>query len=800
MNRLNYTYLLLALFAALLLQACDGNRLAESPAGGTNCFNLTVSVPQVATKAVVGSDELHEFTVNSLHLYFFRNEGHSDATSEPVMDVAVDGTFEVSRQLRLELPDDALQAGGLFGPTDNTCQVYAVANVDEAQLTARTIDGLKAVVVGSGFDKTEPQPAFAMDGLATLNLDRANRTVTGTITLQRAAAKLTLAVDLPATIDVEEEIYNPNDGTTQKVNRQYTSRPDEMHVWMSNGVKTSPLHTDPQPADEEALYSNAIHVADGVGSAFTYDAAQPKYHYLQNVPFYSYPAKWDSYSPKGNCFLTLEIPWTYKDEGGVTQNVVTYYRLSVQPGKDAIERNTYYDMRVTISRLGGLVVQEPIDMLFDWNYNMLWNTQTLLTDIKEVRYLLFNNNDFSSALDAYTYTMENEQEISIPYNTSHPVKIESVELTWRDYLNNADRTITLTTDGNYTYTDGAHYTPATHFAGIDINAMNSTLNLRRDTLHIAWESNSAVIKSTESAINAYTFRIKLRHTDAADNADPSSHTTVVITQIPAICITSQMTTSANHRFVNNNYSYSNNNGGSTTIGYLNSTGWHSPNIGQQNFYLGSIHNDDNVQNKNTYILTISKFTGDDDYIIADPRKREVDNLNESGTAATATATWSRPDANNVRLGNYYPVDDNTTKARFIAPQIRIASQWGVTYNVYRRGAERRCASYQENGRPAGRWRLPTPAEIEYICRLSSKHYIPYLFGTENNTASYWCSVGGVDVNNSTTNPSVSINPNATGARAVRCVYDEWFWKNDTLTQANKTRFYWGDRLRTTTGN
>lgn len=214
-------------------------------------------------------------------------------------------------------------------------------------------------------------------------------------------------------------------------------------------------------------------------------------------------------------------------------------------------------------------------------------------------------------------------------------------------------------------------------------------------------------------------------------------------------------------------------------------------------YLGSIHGTDYAKNLNTYILTISKFGTEANYIIADPRTRSVDNLNSSGSS-TAIASWSRS-SNNKRLTNYYPADANANKQRYIAPQIRVASQWGVTYPVNRKGAQRRCASYQENGRPAGRWRLPTIAEIEFICRLSNKKFIPYLFGTEGETAYYWCATGGVDVNNSTTNPSVtSSNPAANATRAVRCVYDEWFWGTDTLT--NKTSFTWGDRARSINGN
>lgn len=790
-----YTILLTAM-SGIFLPACDSSLDdgSDKPAG--DCFALNVKIPLAAAPAASG-DALNEFRVRSLHLYFFRSEGHDDASSEYVHDVIVDGEFDYSRQLRLALPDDALKAGGLFGPDSDVCLVYAVANVNESLLTAKTVDGLKSTLIGSEFDETKIQDSFAMDGYATLTLDRAVRSVTGTVTLQRAAAKLTLSVEVPPSIEVEQKIISPIDGTEQTVILTYYPRPADMHVWIANGVKQSELNTAARPADEERLYSNEVYVAEGAGSPFARDDSRPKYPYVQDIPFYSYPNSWDPYSPKGNCYLTLELPWQYADEQGTMHNVVTYYRLSVRPDKNSIERNTLYDMRVTISRLGGTSVQQPVDMLFDWNYNMEWNVQTLPTDIKEIRYLVLNNNNFSSSLDAYSFTMENETSISIPYNTSHPVEIESVELSWRDYYNNADRKIPLVASGTgYRYSDIDNYSPATHYAGIELDADASIIRLRRDMVHIAWSNNRPALR-TDDAINAYSFTIRLRHIDAAAD-EPSARATVVITQIPAIYITTQYTAS-NRRFINNQYTTT-----STTYGFVKTSDvWNRLSTNQRPFWLGSYHNDDNVQNKNTYILTISKFATDDDYIIADPRMRSVDNLNPNGTAATATATWSRADNTNSRLQYYYPADRNASKTRFIAPQLRVASQWGVTYQISRVAAERRCASYQEDGRPAGRWRLPTAAEIEYISRLSNKQYIPYLFGTSGNTANYWCASGGIDVDNDTDNPSVTIipeNQETLSRRAVRCVYDEWFWTTDTLTNANKGRFRWGDRARSTNGN
>lgn len=782
--------LMVSLMAFMLTQGCDRSR-DDMTQPDSDCITLNVDVPFAGTRA--GSDGLNEFTVKSLHLFFYAADGHDDDTSRAIYDVTIDGEFVYSRHITMALPDNALKEGGLFGPASDRCYVYAVANVDESRLTSVTVSGLKATVVDSDFDKTRVQDSFAMDGFAELSLNRADRIVSGTVTLQRAAAKLTLAVNLPDTIEVEQKIVSPLDGSEQIIRITYHSRAEDMHVWIANGVAQSRLNTPALPADEDALYSNEIYATENVGSAFTRDDSQPKYKYVQNVPFYSYPNRWDSFSPRGNCFLTLEIPWWYTDEQGKVQNIVTYYRLSVQPERYYIERNTHYDMRVTIGRLGGVTVQQPVDMLFDWNYNMQWNVHTLPTDIKEIRYLLLNNNDFSTQLDAYSYMMENETSISIPYNTSHPVEIESVQLVWHDFKNDRDRNITLAKTGTYTYSDCSAYQRTTHFAGIEVDPVKGTLNIRRDLLHISWNNRATI--TTDDAINAYTFTIKLRHTDAPAN-EPSARATVVVTQIPAIYITSLLTGSGT-RFINKqNTSYSNSN----RKGYVTTSDSWPSTAQRRRYWLGSYHNDNNVQNKNTYVLTISKFAANDNYVIADPRTRDIDNLNEKDVSASAVAAWSMSD-NSRQLQYYYPADDDDAKVRFIAPQIRVASQWGVTYQISRRGAQRRCASYQENGRPAGRWRLPTAAEIEYICRLSNKQYIPYLFGTQGGTANYWCASGGVDVNNSTTNPSVTVVPTDDGdneRRAVRCVYDEWYWKGDTLT--TKTRFTWGDRRRTTNGN
>ncbi len=94
-------------------------------------------------------------------------------------------------------------------------------------------------------------------------------------------------------------------------------------------------------------------------------------------------------------------------------------------------------------------------------------------------------------------------------------------------------------------------------------------------------------------------------------------------------------------------------------------------------------------------------------------------------------------------------------------------------------AKKRCASYQKDGYPAGRWRIPTKAEIEYMVMLANDDKIPILLSTDSY---YWGSNNtGYRANGGTT----------TSSAYVRCVYDEWYWKD----KCTKTTFTWGDKER-----
>ena len=145
---------------------------------------------------------------------------------------------------------------------------------------------------------------------------------------------------------------------------------------------------------------------------------------------------------------------------------------------------------------------------------------------------------------------------------------------------------------------------------------------------------------------------------------------------------------------------------------------------------------------------------------------------------------------------YYPSDNSSDADNIIAPRFRIASSRGATGPMYYDNAFRRCATYQEDGYPAGRWRVPTKAEIEYIAKLNADGKIDMLLGSETGTSDYWCNSGYVRVKMGVAPIYYPLTSND-GPTFVRCVYDDWYWSatDSPRIQTGRNNFRWGDQLR-----
>ena len=157
------------------------------------------------------------------------------------------------------------------------------------------------------------------------------------------------------------------------------------------------------------------------------------------------------------------------------------------------------------------------------------------------------------------------------------------------------------------------------------------------------------------------------------------------------------------------------------------------------------------------------------------------NLKQGGTGSVSTA-----------LTGYYPLDTDDYNDNAIAPKFIIASTRGGSFGGSMRfeSAKERCASYQESGYPAGRWRLPTDAEIKFIVNLSAHNRIPTLF-----SGRFWSSSGkdGVVIRvnppgtaHQTSTPSTETElyeESGIRAASIRCVYPLWYWGEEHTTYA-----------------
>ena len=230
-------------------------------------------------------------------------------------------------------------------------------------------------------------------------------------------------------------------------------------------------------------------------------------------------------------------------------------------------------------------------------------------------------------------------------------------------------------------------------------------------------------------------------------------------------------------------------------------------------------------NPNMYVLTVSVSNT---YTIADPRTKEVSmpefRYREVSRSGYWTYTYTYGDwvdnwaqgrwTEDASVTNHVLTSSENTSST-IAPKVRIASSYGSCYygnqnsstdgytGRTQQEAILRCASYQEDGIPAGRWRLPTMAEVQFISTLSALGRIPYLFGSSSSQGTvavdsddyYWTANGLILINNGKgiSRPPQTGDPNPFD-RSVRCVYDEWFWGDASETRpAAKTTFTWGDR-------
>lgn len=507
-------------------------------------------------------------------------------------------------------------------------------------------------------------------------------------------------------------------------------------VWtpMCSGMKVDLMHcvrnavTCGEPSAVEPSAFNYT------GRGFSENAAG-KYYSGQ---LYSYPAEWkngDSNEP----YFHIMLPWTSTGPLG-TRYQNCYYKVILSG--NSLDKNNWYNINLRIGILGSFIKTEETLLLDDITYYVVDWTNGLTdwsgglstdTAIGGAHYLVMEQTHFE---------LHNQSSLALPFISSHACEIVSVKCTRPVY---SEETV------------GEQTVDASGWVSIHGNEILFNHALVNDI-----DSKDAYGRPNYDYA-PYEITFRLRHIDEPDQF----YEDVTIIQYPAMVIVADKNTGGNivsdsqtsdddkgYVYVNNNQKYSG-----------------------SNWQVVRSCMDGGNNNPNMYLISTTVLPSGSGFVIGETRQDEY----VSGSDIGAGSSFG-----GQTLEYYYQSLDDELSKSLIAPKYRIASSYGKCGSaISMSDAIRRCAAYQEQGYPAGRWRVPTLGEMQFITKLSYDGVIPQLFTSGSR---YWTSAGAYTYGETLTSSTST-------TAYVRCVYDEWYWENSDMPKVDKGVFTWGDELK-----
>lgn len=784
------TYLFI--IAALVFTAsCINDRVFRED-GDEGLVTLRLQTAEMATRvAITDADpvagEGAENALTHADFFFFSDEEGTTLLDGGHVRLTVGtGGLEAKSGNIYEYTFDATE-DGIYQMLKGTSYVYVLANYP-TEIPADTNSLAKILNLPIALDSCENKGSFVMDSfdsatgehLTYLKPSKAGDEKTYTIGLTRAAAKLLLDI-------------NVADSFTDEAQNVWTPMRSEMWVNFINARKTSTVKADTLAFDLKSNFFNTSQAApDSVASAKT------GFTTWKVSPVYTYPQRYQT-SDVTAPYFKIFCPWRCEKKG--PNNF--YYKI-ILPKMTTFQRNKIYRLKVDLDVVGG--TEDDWAQVVDSVYVADWWAPSVIESVFE--------NALYLDVPVRTYTIYGIDSLVVPVVSSNMIQVIG------------------TGTGTNPQVQG---TKTNLYDGSSVTVNPTITSVTKDGFTLKHVLNTN-ITSPDFDCTPITYTMIVKHTEGG----LTKEVPVTITQYPSIYAEADL--SNGYAYVNS-YANSNISGGrhhSQSSGFsstytnrsYNSRGNNadgSDELGSMN-YLGDVTSQNN--NNKQYVVNVSvlpegyRVAGmTDDAVIGDPRVKgslTYNYLGYYGNGANGTIT------RDVQ-SKYNGVADNTQNV--IAPALRIASSWGATTtirNVDR--AEERCAAYQENGYPAGRWRLPTIAEIDFLIMLSTYEHIPALFTTNHDTkytrsgggfggnyrytasgdyyGGYWSNGPSIyvgvpyteadhstpfvlgtgsevsttyytdpDPNNSNTRYSLSlllINNEYFDVH-VRCVYDEWYW-------------------------
>lgn len=817
--------------SALLLSSCIRETIVDYPChDAVLSFTISNSDDTRANgdgeSKGTNDNDYNEDAIKTVDIFLYKSEGYApDVPAAKHISADVPADSKESCKVQARLTNEELEDLDLTG--DNTsCRAYIVVNFSDitSKAASTSYNDLTAAVIDSDFSKRQlfstdvpagdpldpdtiklvsvmPQESFVMDSdVETLSFSQNKLTSTAPVLVTRVAAKIRLTVSLA------DMVFTGPQGDGGLI---WTPTVEGMTLSFHNGVNSATVAgKEVKDSDGKIDFFNVTGIQfdsyssgaatltpipgeytdDGDASGSSYvpapratragaDTRASITNITHVTPFYTYPSSWKSDLGEGAARFELKVSWGsvansdeyYNDKGefifgskfigNPTEWVPYRYSIPINMAEKKIERNKYYHITISIGVLGNLDYFNPNVYSY---YVTDWNSESVDVNLQKPTYLTVEKDE------VHIY---NQSSVDVGYRSSDPVTIVIDKIEYETYKFPTTRTVTITKDS----TTLSESDQSDKVLG-DYNIEDKYSDYSVESANVVDTSGDIRFTHTMSA-NTYTIHkiyVTIYHT-----SNPNISQNVVIYQYPPIYIKSDHSNGV--VFVNG----SQNSNRQTDV---NSDRYNNNRIG-----LGcladksSISGDDDGTNvnRNMYNIYVTSLDVNSSYVIGDPRE-----------ATGGTNTYI------TELTSYRATREDATN--IIAPIYKYASSYGKTTSMSYNGAVARCASYQEDGYPAGRWRIPTPAEVEFVQQRCLNKDIPSLFNgssTNNGRQAYWVADGsvywpgyGTDMNSSMLPAAGFYQPgsnNMATNHAVRCVYDVWYWGESNVANA-LTTVQWGD--------
>lgn len=775
-----------SIVAALAFAASCTVETPILPEEGDGFFTIQLQTSELQTRADGDTEVNVENVVTHADFFFFKDEEGTQLIDHVRKNVAEgelvavdDNLYQYTFDVRTDTHDGPLQ-----GPS----YVYVIANYPEA-ITAETLAGILALDIKT--DLSKKIEYFVMDSydssseeyLKYISPSKSGDSKTFKIGLTRTAAKLVLK-------------FNVADEYEDTFGNVWTPETSLMWVNFVNARKNAVVEAAPAEFSAKTDYFTTSQVPP---TSVTPPAKTGYTSWTAEV-VYTYPQAFSTGDNKAPYFK-LYCPWKCESKG-----MNNFYYKIILPQLTTFNRNTIYTLTVDVTTPGG--TEDDWALVADYIYVANWFApKAVAAEFESALYL---------DVPVKEYTIYGIDDISVPVVSSNDIEIVSCsgsQKTVQGATKNP-RAVTLnreTTTGNYCVATGSE----------------------SFKLHYALDPNITTTTNTSFDCTPIEWTVVIRHKATTDGEPYLNNKTVTvkITQYPSIY--AELIEGGNS-FINGYYSvqtasvYNNpstestwTSGGVTYYRWMNNTNlFSSPNNAENGSY-GRLNQDVSSSKGSTMtIVTVTAFAPsssiysvyssgttsgqpgsgnktDFEYIIGDPRvpwnelfaegQRDLNPYLWGGTGQGTNASPAHTEAwENVDKIMVTGRDKN-----IIAPAYMFNSDRGGrpgNNGVVYENAAKRCATYQEAGYPAGRWRLPTEAELYFAYCLQHMDVIPHLF---NGGAGYHASSGNVfDWTNNGNGTTFQAPGN--DVHSIRCVYDIWYWGAEpAVTGDDVHRFYPG---------